>query len=183
MPRPRIVFLHGDQTSDWRVAWVPSVKKKLEDAAFETFFELFPDSIEARAEYWLPFLEQCIRAGRDDVLLGWSCGAVAAMRYAQAHAVRGLVLVAPYYTDLGFAEVRHSRFVEPEWDWARIRANAREIHMLHSDADPYVSQAEFASLAQHLLATVTLVPGAQHFANLAELDAVVKRITLAFGSD
>lgn len=180
MARPRIVYLHGDHTVDWRVAWVPSVKATLEQAGYETFFELLPDSVEARAEYWLPFLEQRARAGRDDVLLGWSCGAVAAMRYAQTHAVRGLVLIAPYYTDLGLPEVRKSGFVVPAWDWERVRANAGTIHMFQSDADPYVSQAELASLARHLGAAVTSVPGAGHFADLTDFDVLVQRVVADF---
>jgi uncharacterized protein len=180
MPRPRVVYLHGDQTIDWRVAWVPSVKRALEQAGFSTFFELFPDSIDARAEYWLPFLETRIAAGRDDVLLGWSCGAVAALRYAQEHPVRGLVLVAPFYTDLGLAEVRRSGFVVPPWDWPRLRANTGPIHVFHSDVDPYISQPEFATLSRQLDARVHLVPGVGHFADLADLDAVVTCIASEF---
>lgn len=179
MKRPRIVYLHGDHTIDWRVAWVPSIKAKVEEAGFDTFFELLPDSIDARAEYWLPFLETRINAGENDVLLGWSCGAVAALRYAQEHVVRGLVLIAPYYTDLGLPEVRRSGFVEPAWNWPRLRANAGTITMFHSDADPYVSQEEFTTLARHLEAHVTLVRGAGHFERLTAIDGLVDRIIFA----
>lgn len=176
MPLPRIVYIHGDQTVHWDCAWVPSVARQLQAAGFETSFQLFPDSIEARAEYWLPFLEQHVRAGVNDLLLGWSCGAVAALRYAQEHAVRGLVLVAPYFTDLGLSEVRRSGFVVPAWDWERLRANAPTISMFHSDEDPWIPQAEFRALAEHLHVEVRIVRGAGHFAELTSFPELVEHI-------
>ena len=180
MPLPRIVYIHGDQTMHWACAWAPSVSKELRTAGFDTVFELFPDSIEARAEYWLSFLEEYIRAGANDVLLGWSCGAVAAMRYAQDHAVRGLVLVAPYFTDLGLSEVRRSGFVVPPWDWERVRANAPAVSVFHSDDDPWISQAEFRALAEHLSAEVRLVRGAGHFSELTSFPELFQHIVARY---
>jgi uncharacterized protein len=176
--KPRIVYLHGDGVLYWSWGWVACVQRELAAAGFPTFFELFPDSIEARAKYWLPFLLEHVRAGEDDVLLGWSCGSVAALRYAQAHRVRGLVLVAPYYTDLGSEVVRNSGWVSEPWDWVQIRGHADPIAIFHSDHDPYVSQPEFAELARKLEAQVFVHPGAGHFGNqdsFPELTAYIVR--------
>jgi predicted alpha/beta hydrolase family esterase len=163
--KPRIVYIHGDHVLHWSQGWVRTLAQDLETADYETFFELFPDSIEARAKYWLPFLAEHVQAGEDDVLLGWSCGAVAAMRYAQDHRVSGLILIAPYYTDLGLEEVRRSGFVEPAWSWEKVRANTGRIAMFHSDADPFIGQPEFSELAKQLQADVHLIPGAGHFSD------------------
>lgn len=161
--KPRIVYLHGDGVLHWRWGWVAQLHDELAAAGFPTFFETFPDSIEARAEYWLPFLKDHVRVNENDVLLGWSCGAVAALRVAEQTRVRGLVLVAPYYTDLGLEVVRRAGWVTQPWDWARIRANAGRIAIFQSDADPYVSQAEFAALSRQLGTAPHVVPGAGHF--------------------
>jgi len=161
--KPRIVYLHGDGVSVWAWGWVARLQRELAAAGFPTFFELFPDSIEARAKYWLPFLREHVRAGERDVLLGWSCGSVAALRYAEQQRVRGLVLVAPYYTDLDSDVVRNAGWVRGPWDWARIRAHADQIAMFHSDEDPYISQTEFTELARHLEAQTFVLPGAGHF--------------------
>lgn len=161
--KPRIVYLHGDGVLHWRWGWVARLHDELAAAGFPTFFELFPDSIEARAQYWLPFLKEHVRVDEDDVLLGWSCGAVAALRVAEQTRVRGLVLVAPYYTDLGLEVVRRAGWVTDPWDWARIRANAGRIAIFHGDEDPYVSQAEFAALSQRLNVAPQVMPGAGHF--------------------
>lgn len=176
--KPRIVYLHGDGVSYWQWGWVAPLQRELAGAGFPTFFELFPDSIEARAKYWLPFLTDHVRAGEGDVLLGWSCGAVAAMRYAESHRVTGLVLVAPYSSDLGLAEVRRAGWVDAPWNWASIRANAPRIAIFHSDADPYISQAEFSQVSQALGATVQCIPGAGHFGDqdaFPELAALILR--------
>jgi uncharacterized protein len=170
MTMTRIVHLHGDGATHWAHPWVAHVQARLIDAGIGTFFETFPDSIDARAEYWLPFLRDHVRAGADDVLLGWSAGAVAAMRYAQEHRVRGLVLVAPYYTDLGLEVVRRSGFVTSPWDWPAIRANATDRVLFHSEGDPYIAQAEFRSLAELLQAEVHVLEGAGHFADLSTFD-------------
>ena len=162
----RVVHLHGDGVMHWAHPWVARARERLHQRGVPTFFETFPDSIEARAEYWLPFLRDHVRVGPDDVLLGWSAGAAAALRYAQAHPVKGLVLVAPYYTDLGLDVVRRSGFVTEPWAWTAIRRHADRRDVFHSDADPYVTQAELRSLVALLGADVHVIQGAAHFGEL-----------------
>lgn len=178
-PKPRIVYLHGDGVLYWSWGWVTHVRDALRDAGFPTFFELFPDSIEARAQYWMPFLDQYVRVTENDVLLGWSCGAVAALRVAERQRVRGLVLVAPYYTDLGLDVVRRSGWTDEPWDWSRLRSNAERIAMFHSGDDPYVSQDEFNALAKHVQADVHVLSGAGHFGDqdtFPELESYIVRV-------
>jgi uncharacterized protein len=98
--KPRIVFVHGNDTMHWSQSWTAWMKAELDTLGYPTFFETMPDSILARSKYWLPFLQDIATVGAHDVLVGWSSGAVAAMRYAETHTVGGLVLVSPCYTDL-----------------------------------------------------------------------------------
>ena len=163
MGKPRIVYIHGDGHLHWSFGWAPALKQALEQASFPTFFELFPDSIEARARYWLPFIEDHVRAGAGDVLLGWSSGSVAAMRYAETNKLRGLALVAPYYTDLGSEKERRSGYFDRPWDFSAIKANAGEIALFHGDEDPYISQREFSEVGAKLDARVHRIAGAGHF--------------------
>jgi predicted alpha/beta hydrolase family esterase len=179
-PKPRVVYLHGDGVLYWSWGWVARLHEELRVAGFPTFFELFPDSIEARAKYWMPFLEERVRVSGRDVLLGWSCGAVAALRLAERQSVAGLALVAPYYTDLGLDIVRRAGWVDQPWDWARIRENAPRIAMFHSDNDPYVSQSEFADLADRLGAEVNVVPGAGHFGDQQTFPALAEYLTRTY---
>lgn len=179
----RIVHLHGDGVMHWAHPWVARVRERLHLAGVPTFFETFPDSIEARAEYWLPFLRDHVRAGSNDVLFGWSAGAAAALRYAQEHPVKGLVLVAPYYTDLGMELVRRSGFVTGPWDWTAIRRHSGRRVVFHSDADPYVSQAELRSLVALLRAEVHVIAGAAHFGELDELPDLEDYLVATYAPD
>lgn len=140
--KPRIIYIHGNQASHWSFGWAPWLKRELEQKGIETFFETFPDSIIAREEYWLPFLEQHIKAGENDILIGWSTGAVAAMRYAEAHAVQGSVLIGAYHTDLGDELEKESGCFSADWDWNAIRQNQKWIVQFASKDDPLIPIAE-----------------------------------------
>ena len=122
-----------------------------------------PDSIIARAEYWLPFLEEHVRAGKNDVLIGWSSGAVAALRYAENHTVHSSILVSPSYTDLGDDLEKQSGYFDKPWHWDKIKANQEKICLFYGDDDPYIPQEEFAYIAEQLTPEVIKVAGGKHF--------------------
>jgi len=132
---PRLIFIHGNQTPHWSFAWPGWLKPQLDALGYETFFETMPDSIIARSEYWLPFLEKHVNAGPNDVLIGWSSGAVAAMRYAENHQIHGSILVSPCYTDLDDEFERQSGYYDAPWQWDAIRNNQQEIALFHGDDD------------------------------------------------
>lgn len=161
--KPRIIFIHGNGSMSWKFAWTPWLKEELEAAGYSTFFETFPDSIIARAEYWLDFLENYVKAGPDDLLVGWSSGAVAAMRYAETHQIRGSVLVAPSYTDLGDSLEKQSGYFDTPWNWQAIRANQNKIALFHTDNDPFIPIAQSQHIAANLQPDVIKIPGAGHF--------------------
>jgi len=81
--KPRIVYIHGNGASHWSFAWAQWLKTELEKMGYPTFFETMPDSVIARKQFWFPFLENHIKVGEGDVLVGWSSGAIAAMRYKE----------------------------------------------------------------------------------------------------
>lgn len=122
-----------------------------------------PDSIIARSEYWLPFMQDHIRAGENDIIIGWSSGAVAAMRYAESHKVRGLVLVSPSYTDLSDELEKMSGYFNEPWQWEKIKANSPNIALITGDDDPYIPQEEFDTITEELSATRIVVPRGEHF--------------------
>lgn len=159
----RFVFIHGNQSTHWSFAWTPWLKERLEDLGCETFFETMPDSIIARSEYWLPFMEEHIQIGENDIIIGWSSGAVAAMRYAENHAIKGLILVSPSYTDLDDELEKQSGYFNTPWQWGKIRANSRRIALFSGDDDPYIPQEQFTTIAKELNATHISIPSGKHF--------------------
>lgn len=159
----RFIFIHGNQSTHWSFAWTPWLKEQLDRLGCETFFETMPDSIIARSEYWLPFMQDHIRIGEHDVIIGWSSGAVAAMRYAENHKVRGLVLVSPSCTDLGDELEKESGYFNEPWQWEKIQANSSKTALLTGDNDPYIPQEEFDTIANELGAVRVVVPNGKHF--------------------
>ena len=136
--KPRIVYIHGNQATHWSFAWAPWLKQKLEEDGFETFFETMPDSIIARSEYWMPFLEEHVGVRESDILVGWSTGSIAAMRYAEKHKIKGSVLIGTYHTDLSDELERQSGYFDTSWNWESIKNNQNWIAQFASTNDPVI---------------------------------------------
>jgi uncharacterized protein len=161
--KPHIVYIHGNGTTHWSSPWAVWIKAELEKLNFPTFFETMPDSVIARSEYWLPFLKDHVKVGQNDVLLGWSSGAVAAMRYAEENKIKGSVLVSGGYTDLGDELEIQSGYYKNPWNWEKIRENQEKIALVWGDDDPYIPQSEFEFIASQLHPTELKITGGKHF--------------------
>lgn len=181
MQSPRFIFIHGNGTEHWSFGWAAWLKAELDRRGFATFFETMPDSIIARAEYWLPFLEQHVKAGENDVLIGWSSGAVAAMRYAETHRLAGSVLVSPSYTDLSDELEKQSGYFEAPWQWDKIRANQQRLALFYGDDDPYIPQADFEHIVLQLQPEVYKVAGGGHFIDYQEFPELTAYIDQTYG--
>jgi len=160
---PRFIFIHGNSTTHWSFGWAPWFKERLEQLGFSTFFETMPDSIIARSEYWLPFLKKHVKAGENDVLVGWSSGATATMRYTEENRVMGSILVSPSYTDLSDELEKQSGYFDKSWRWRNIKANQKKIALFYGDNDPYIPQEEFEFIANRLNPAIFKVSGGRHF--------------------
>lgn len=179
--KPRIIFIHGNQTMHWKFAWTPWLKTELEKLGFETFFETMPDSIIARAKYWLPFLRDYVKAGESDVLVGWSSGGTASMRYAENHKIKGSILIAPSSSDLGDDLEKQSGYFTTPWNWEAIKNNQTKIALFHSDNDPYIPLTEFNSIVSHLNADEINLPGQKHFTDQETFPELLQYIKKTYG--
>ncbi|HEX8389926.1 MAG TPA: alpha/beta hydrolase [Candidatus Saccharimonadales bacterium] len=174
--RPRIVYLHGNQTTHWSFAWSKWLKEELEKNGHETFFETLPDSVLARKEYWLPFMKDHIKVGGNDVVVGWSSGAVAAMRFAETNKIKGSVLISPCYTDLDDEMEKQSGYYADAWKWDQIKSNQDKIALFSGDDDPYINQSEFSFIAEQVSAEHFSVPGGEHFIGRSEFPELLSYI-------
>jgi len=159
----RIIFIHGNQANHWSFGWASWLKNELEKLNFEIFFETFPDSMIARSEYWLPFLKKHVKAGPSDVLVGWSTGAVAAMRYAEDNKIKGSILVSPSYTDLDDELEKQSGYFDTPWNWEEIKKNQEKIALFYGDDDPYIPQDQFEFITSKLNPEVFKIHKGKHF--------------------
>jgi len=174
--KPRFVYVHGNQTTHWSSAWAPWLKVELEKLGYATFFETMPDSVIARSKYWLPFLKDHVKVGENDVIIGWSSGAVAAMRYAEDNQLLGSILVSPCHTDLDDAMEKQSGYYVAPWQWDKIKANQQKIALIWGDDDPYIPQEEFEFIADKLEPEQIKIAGGGHFIEQTEFPEILRYI-------
>lgn len=174
--KPRIIFIHGNDTSHWSFGFASWLKSELEKLGFPCVFETFPDSILARKKYWLPFLKDHVKVGKNDVLVGWSSGAAAAMRYAEINKILGSVLISGSYTDLGDDLEKQSGYFDTPWDWVSIRKNQQKIALIYGDDDPYIPKEQFAFIASQLRPKVLKVASGKHFLEYTEFPLLLDYI-------
>ena len=161
---PDVVLIHGNGGCTAGDFWLPWVERELTALGLEVVNRTFPDNVKARARYWLPFLEE-LGADERTILVGHSSGAVAALRFAETHRVRGSVLVSVCHTDLGDAGERDSGYYAAPWQWAQIREHQDWIAIFHSVDDPHIPVAEPRFVAAQLGASYVEFADRGHFAH------------------
>lgn len=174
--KPRFVYVHGNDTEHWTFGWARWLKDELDKLGYESFFETMPDSIVARSQYWLPFLKEHVGVGKNDVIIGWSSGAVAAMRYAENNKIKGSILVSPCCTDLNDAMEKQSGYYDEPWNWDAIKSNQESIALFYGDDDPYIPQSEFELIGKKLDAHVRKVQKRGHFSDQTQFTELLEYI-------
>lgn len=135
------MFLPGNGGGSTRDNWFPYVKTELEKLGIQVIAADFPDSYVCRASIWLPFVEN-LGTDEQTILIGYSTGAIAAMRYAENHKILGSVLVAGYHTDLGDKLEKEAGYFDTPWEWGKIKAHQKFIIQFHSNNDSLVPRQE-----------------------------------------
>ena len=111
-----------------------------------------PDPLYAKRSIWLPFMEKTLRCNAETIVVGHSSGAVAALRYAETHRVRGIILVSAYLSDLGDDLEAASGYFDGDWRWKDITSNTDFIVQFASRDDHLVPFAEQMKVADKLKA-------------------------------
>lgn len=159
----KVIFIPGNGGCSLKENWFPHVKKDLEAAGLTVIAEEFPDKDLARASFWLPFLLNDLQADENTVLVGYSSGAIAAMRLAEEHVILGSVLIGAYYTDLNMEKEKLSGYFDTPWNWEKIRANQSWITLFASQNDPSIPIQEPRYLHQQLNCEYHEYKNAGHF--------------------
>ena len=87
----------------------PDVKQIIQ-AGCEAVLHNMPDPVEAKRSIWLKYMEEELKIGDRDIIVGHSSGAVAALRYAETRTVGGIVLVGAYASHLD-DDLERARYV------------------------------------------------------------------------
>ena len=173
---PKVILIHGNGGCTAGDFWYPAVERELSAAGLTVINRTFPDNVKARSRFWLPFLES-LGADEGTILIGHSSGAVAAMRYAETHRVRGSVLVGVCHTDLGDGGEAASGYYDRPWLWSAIRTNQDWIAVFNSTDDPHIPIAEPRFVAAQLKCSYFECVDRGHFTDtvLPEVCDVIRR--------
>ena len=175
MTSAKAILIHGNGGCTAGDIWLPYLERELTALGLEVINQTFPDNIKARAQYWLPHIES-LGADERTILIGHSSGAVAAMRYAEAHQLLGSILVGVCHTDLGDSFEAASGYYETEWQWQRIRDNQQWISIYSSTDDPHIPIAEPRFIAAQLRCSYFEFTDRGHFIDTRRFPDVVNLV-------
>jgi predicted alpha/beta hydrolase family esterase len=150
MTLPNILIIHGNGGGTGNDQWIPWLKAQLQEKGFTVQNPTMPDNIEAKASVWLPYIKDELKAGPDTIIVGWSSGAVVAMRYAEQNKIKGSVLIGTNHTDLNNDMEKISGYYDKPWDWDAIKNNQEWIALFASQDDPFIPVEEARFIKEKL---------------------------------
>ena len=148
--------------------WIPSVQSHLEREGHTVYAPHFPTPDGQELTAWLKVLDlftEHLTPG--SIFVGHSIGAAFALRALEVRDIRvkGTILVAGFVSRLHhpkFDPLNHT-FLEPRWDWERIKERAGRILAFASDDDPYVPLAKTDELREKLECDIVKIQLGGHF--------------------
>jgi predicted alpha/beta hydrolase family esterase len=163
----RVIILPGmgctpAASSNWYQWFADEMSKR--PIVTECVLRDFPEPHRCRESKWIPFVHNDIGLSDDNasdtILVGHSTGAACAMRLLEEYGeketknnhcrLKGVILVATAYTDLGDEGERASEYFSRPWDWDAMNRGAKNIVCFHSRDDPLIPVKEARHVAQQL---------------------------------
>jgi len=160
----RVVIVPGNGCTPIRQCnWYSWLQTSLESRGVQVSMQDMPDPYEAKQSIWLPFMREQLQADANSIIVGHSSGAEAAMRFAETYKVRGLVLVAACYTDLGEASEAISGYYDRPWQWDKIKSNTQFITQFADQQDCFIPYSEAEVVHQGLGSELIASSRSDHF--------------------
>ena len=147
--------------------WFPWLKQELKKDGHEVIVPQFPTPKGQSLENWLKVIKPYRKIiNSDTIIIGHSLGGTFSLKLLELleTPIRAAVLIG---TPIGIKPIENyyndNLFCSFIFDWQKIRNNAKQFLVYHSDNDPYVSLANGQQLAKKLDAKLTFIPNAGHF--------------------
>lgn len=147
--------------------WFEWLAHELEAGGHIVHVPEFPHPDEPKLREWLKKFET-YRESIDEsaVLVGHSLGGAFAMRYLEKATmpVQATFLVASVFKPMGNEIDAHiTSFHSDPFDHQAIVRNGGDIHIVHSDNDPYIPLTHAEEAALGLMTAMDFLPGGGHF--------------------
>jgi len=162
----RIIVFHGTGGSP-SANWFPWIVTECSKLSLECIVPKFPTPEGQNLNAWLTtFSNLCDELKKDDILIGHSVGAAFALRLLEKSAtpIRATILVAPFAKSLGLKDFDplNSTFVDPPFEWAKIKSNSKSFSVYMGDNDPYVPLPFGLEVSSALAVEPQVIPGGKH---------------------
>jgi hypothetical protein len=164
----KVIIIHGTEGSP-EENWFPWLKGKLEDEGVKTFVPQFPSppAVASKVSEWFDVLEDYKKhIDKNTIIVGHSLGGVFTLRILEQlkHPIHSAYFVG---TPIGIKPIlnydRDQSFSGFDFNWEKIKKNAKYFEVFHSDNDPYVGIENGRELAKNLGVKLSFVPKAGHF--------------------
>jgi predicted alpha/beta hydrolase family esterase len=159
----KVVIIHGNGGGTCDDHWQPWLENELNNLGVEVVNRTMPDNVAAKSSVWLPFMKNELKIDDQTIIVGHSSGAVAAMRFAESHKIKGSVLVGVCYTDLNDESEKASGYYDKPWQWQNIRSNQDFNVVIASRDDPWISIDEPRYIQDQLQGEYHEYPNKGHF--------------------
>lgn len=162
----RVVVLHGSYgTPD--ANWFPWLAGEVAALGHRAVVPRLPTPEGQTLDNWQrAFTEQVGALDRNTVLVGHSVsvGFILNLLETSTSPVMASLLASGFIGLLGNQQFDPvvGTFVDRQFDWARIRANAGVARVYHGDNDPYVPVDRGVQIADLLGASLTVIPEGGH---------------------
>ncbi|MFZ1249594.1 MAG: alpha/beta hydrolase [Candidatus Saccharimonadales bacterium] len=162
------IIIHGTEGYP-EENWFPWLKQELQQEGYEVIVPQFPSPpiVAAKISEWFDVLKGYEnKVNEDTLLIGHSLGGIFTLRILERlnNPVRGAFLIG---TPIGVRPIlnydRDSEFSGFDFNWEKIKQNAKHFVVFQSDDDPYVGLDNGKQLANKLGVELNFVPNAGHF--------------------
>lgn len=160
-----VLIFHGTGGSP-EINWFPWLKNELEKRDCQVFVPRFPTPNGQSLNSWLKVLndyQQYINS--DTILIGHSLGGLFLTRIMER--LENPVFAAFFVSaSIGVKPIKFYEsdriFSDFDFDWEKIKSNAKNFFVYHSDNDPYVCLGNGEELAKKLGVELSFIPQAGH---------------------
>jgi uncharacterized protein len=149
--------------------WFPWLKEKLESRGCKVIVPQFPSPpvVPAKISEWFEVLKKYEEnLNENTILIGHSLGGVFVLKVLEKldSPIKGAYLTG---TPIGILPIlnydRDNAFSGFDFNWEKIKQNAKHFEVFQSDNDPYVGLDNGKELAKNLGVELNFIPNGGHF--------------------
>jgi len=164
--KPNVFIFHGTAGYPGE-NWFPWMKQKLEEKGCKVIVPQFPTPEGQLLQEWLEvFKLYKDQVNENTIIIGHSLGGIFLLKLLEQFE-KPIKLAVFVGAPIGVGWIKNfeqdKSFAGFDFDWEKVKLNAKNFIVYQSDNDPYVSLVNGEGLAKYLGIDLTFIPNAGHF--------------------